>query len=138
MRNSFRLTFISIGLLSLSSNVAQAVIWEGFRLRTPFTYGHYKLVPPEGDIINGIFIPGGTAIGHNTLAMARKESIFGKDVDIFRPERFLECSEAQKIEMERTLDMAFGGGRWMCAGKVVALMELNKVFFEVCHSYNNY
>ena len=101
-------------------------------MRCPSTYGFYKSVPPEGDMINGIFIPGGTAIGLNTLALTREESIFGKDVDVFRPERFLECTETKKLEMERALEIVFGGGRWKCAGKTIALMELHKVMFEVC------
>ncbi|KAI1140290.1 cytochrome P450 [Hypoxylon sp. FL0543] len=109
----------------------QAVILEGLRMRFPVTYGHYKQTPPEGDTINGVFIPGGTAIGHNALALMRTESIFGDDVDTFRPERFLECDEEKKAEMERAMDIVFGNGRWVCAGKPIAFMELNKVFFEV-------
>lgn len=110
---------------------SQAVIQEGFRMRPPIIYGHYKVVPPEGDTFNGFFIPGGTGIGHNTMAMMRSEKIFGKDVDVFRPERFLECSQGERDEMERTIDLVFGMGRWMCAGKTVAQTELQKVYFEV-------
>ncbi|KAI0377263.1 cytochrome P450 [Hypomontagnella monticulosa] len=114
----------------------QAVILEGLRMRFPTTYGHYKQVPPEGDTINGIFLPGGTAIGHNSIALSRTESIFGEDVDVFRPERFLECDDKKKVERERAIDTAFGQGRWMCAGKPVAFMELNKVFFELLRAFD--
>ncbi len=109
----------------------QAVIWEGYRIKCPGIAGNYKIVPPEGDTISGFYVPGGTAVGHNMVALTRKEAIFGHDVDVFRPERFLECSEESKLEMDRALDMTFGGGRWMCAGKAIAVMELNKGFFEV-------
>jgi cytochrome P450 len=109
----------------------QAVIWEGFRMKTPVTWGHYKVVPPGGDTINGLFIPGGTAIGHNSLALARRKDIWGDDAAVFRPERWVECSADKKMEMDRAVEIVFGGGRWMCAGKSVAIMELNKVFFEV-------
>lgn len=64
----------------------------------------------------------------------RQERIFGSDVQLFRPERFLECSEDKKTEMSRTVDLVFGYGRWMCAGKTLALVELNKIFFEVCRA----
>lgn len=50
---------------------------------------------------------------------------------MFRPERFLECDEAKKVEMERAIDIIFGGGRWMCAGKTIAFYEFSKVYFEV-------
>ncbi|KAK3339848.1 cytochrome P450 [Lasiosphaeria hispida] len=110
----------------------QAVVWEGFRIRAPVNYGHYKSVPPVGDTIQGVFLPGGTTIGHNSLALTRNASVFGQDVEIFRPERFLEpeCDAEKRAYRVRSLDIIFGGGRWTCSGKQVALFELNKVIFE--------
>jgi cytochrome P450 len=61
----------------------------------------------------------------------RRQSTFGNDVNEFRPERFLECHKDKKTEMEHAISTAFGGGRWMCAGRNVAEMELNKLIFEV-------
>jgi cytochrome P450 len=100
-------------------------------MKHPMVYGFFKSVPPEGDTIDGCFIPPGTAIGINMAALTRNEDIFGNDVDIFRPERFLDAPEEKRREMERAVDAGFGGGRWQCAGRPVALMELNKVIFEV-------
>jgi len=116
----------------------QAVIWEGFRIRSPVNFGHYKAVPPEGDTIQGVFLPGGTSVGHNILALTRNASVFGQDVDIFRPERFLEpeCDAEKRSYRLKSLDIVFGGGRWMCAGKQVALFELNKVLFELMRMFD--
>jgi cytochrome P450 len=100
-------------------------------MRLPTTYGHYNQVPPEGNTINGIFSPGGTAIGDDSIAMLPSEAIFDEDVDIFRPERFLECSDDKRLKMERMIDLVFGTGRWLCAGKSVVWMEMNKVHFKV-------
>ncbi|KAI0853287.1 cytochrome P450 monooxygenase [Daldinia vernicosa] len=108
----------------------KAIILEGIRMRSPAPYGHYKKTPPEGDVINGIFIPGGTAIGHNSIAMTRSKAIFGEDVEVFRPERFLEGDEKTKAERAFTIDIIFGNGRWTCAGKPIVMIELHKVFFE--------
>ncbi len=41
----------------------QACIKEGLRLFPPVTGLLTKLVPPEGDTIDGVFLPGGTDIG---------------------------------------------------------------------------
>jgi cytochrome P450 len=41
----------------------QACIKEALRLWPPVTGLLQKVVPPEGDTFNGIFIPGGTFIG---------------------------------------------------------------------------
>jgi cytochrome P450 len=106
-------------------------------MRPPAVFGQYKIVPPEGDTINGIFLPGGTAIGHNAIAMMRSETVFGEDTEVFRPERFTEASESKRLEMERTVDLLFGIGRWMCAGKTLALVELNKIYFEVRYDARN-
>lgn len=57
--------------------------------------------------------------------------VFGADAEVFRPERFLECDDKQKTYMLRTIDLIFGHGRWLCLGKPLAVMELNKIFVEV-------
>jgi cytochrome P450 len=41
----------------------QACIKEALRLWPPVTGLLQKVVPPEGDKFNGVFIPGGTFIG---------------------------------------------------------------------------
>lgn len=56
---------------------------------------------------------------------------WGDDADIFRPERFSETDEDTRVNRERLTDLAFGYGRFGCAGKPLAFLELHKVFFEV-------
>ena len=80
-------------------------------------------------------MPAGTAIGHNLFGLMRSEAVFGSDVHIYRPERFLECEASKKDEMERTVELAFGSGRWMCSGKHVAFIQLHKVLFEILRSF---
>jgi cytochrome P450 len=90
-----------------------------------------KEVPPEGDTIHGHFVPGGTRIGTAALALQRSKDMFGVDVDVFRPERWLNIDADKKREMVQIVDMVFGYGRWGCAGKPVAFIELNKIYIEV-------
>ena len=98
----------------------------------PGTAGAFsKVVPPQGEVVQGKFIPGGTLIAMNVPAMLRSAELFGSDANLFRPERWLEASEAKQGEMERQVEMMFGHGRLMCAGKPIAFMELFKTFFEV-------
>ncbi|KAJ4417557.1 hypothetical protein N0V82_006116 [Gnomoniopsis sp. IMI 355080] len=109
----------------------QAVIYEGLRMRPPGPVVFGKVVPPQGDVIDGKFIPGGTVIASANAPMMRAHCYWGPDSDLFRPERFLEVDDQQRATLERIVDMAFGYGRLKCAGQPVAFMELNKVFFEV-------
>ncbi|KAK1654392.1 cytochrome P450 [Colletotrichum phormii] len=109
----------------------QAVIKEGLRVFPPVAGLMAKQVPPEGDTWNGAFIPGGTRIGWSAWAMFRRQDVFGDDADEFRPERWLAGEGKRLREMEATIELVFSYGRYQCLGRPVALMELNKVFFEL-------
>jgi len=112
----------------------QAVIKEGLRIFPPVTGLMTKDVPPTGDTYGDIVIPPGTKIGYSAFGLFRERAIWGDDVDVFRPERWLSGSEEKTREREATLELVFGYGRWQCLGKNVALIELNKVYVEVCVS----
>ncbi|KAK4464567.1 putative cytochrome P450 E-class, group IV [Cladorrhinum samala] len=120
----------------------QGVILEGLRLHPPFTGIPSKVVPPQGDTIDGKFVPGGTRISPSHWAIGRHKGVFGEDADLFRPERWVPTENAgseekEKLaEMRRVAEMAFGYGRWGCAGKVIAFMELNKVFVELLRRFD--
>lgn len=112
----------------------QAVIYEGLRMNPAFSGQLGKRTPPGGETLpNGVFIPGGVDIAHSTLSMQRLPEVFGNDVDVFRPERWLEAEAdpARKTLMTRAVDLNFGYGRWVCIGKHIAMMELNKIYVEV-------
>lgn len=110
---------------------SKAFIWESLRYRPPVALLFPKVVPPEGDHLEGQFVPGGTKIAFDSWSFGRRTDIYGDDAGVFRPERFLEASPEKRVEMEKTTELMFGFGRYMCAGKVFAFMELNKVFVEV-------
>ncbi len=97
----------------------------------PAISGFPKKVPPEGDMICGVFVPGGTDIFVNFMSFARTKEVFGEDADIFRPERFLECDAREKVELTKSVDMVFGHGRWKCLGKTFVWIEMNKLFVQV-------
>jgi cytochrome P450 len=115
----------------------QAVIKEGLRIFPPATGLGSKLVPPGGDTINGVFLPGGTKVGANYWALMRRTDIFGTDATAFRPERWLEASPEQLAKMEKVQELVWGYGKYVCLGRSVALMELNKILIEVsCRTVN--
>ncbi|KAF2224920.1 cytochrome P450 [Elsinoe ampelina] len=114
----------------------QACIKEGLRMYPPVTGLLAKQVPPDGATIDGKFAPPGTWIGQNSWGMQRRKDIYGVDVDVFRPERWLpkDNSEAEKVRVGRmteTVGLVFGYGRFGCLGRGVATMELNKGLIEV-------
>ncbi|EFQ26012.1 cytochrome P450 [Colletotrichum graminicola] len=137
---------VDSGLVSSSTTITyeqgkklpylQAVIYEAIRVRPPgLYYGHFKSVPPGGDTVDGVFLPGSTAISRSLIGMMMSTEIFGSDAEIFRPERFLEVDAAKRVELERVVELAFGHGRWMCAGKHVAFTQLTKAIFELLRAF---
>ncbi|KAK4205541.1 putative cytochrome P450 E-class, group I [Triangularia verruculosa] len=114
----------------------QAVIYEALRMQPPIAALLLKEVPPQGDYINGQFIPGGTRVGQNTIAILRDKPLWGEDSDVFRPERWLMTDAARKKKMIDTVEMIFGYGRWVCLGKPMAFMEMNKATVELLRRFD--
>ena len=48
-------------------------------------------------------MPGGTTVGVNAWVIHRNTEIFGKDIDVFRPERWLEAEGGQLEAMKKNL-----------------------------------
>ncbi|KAI0025220.1 cytochrome P450 [Xylariomycetidae sp. FL0641] len=118
----------------------QAVIYEGLRIR-PVTAAIFPKTVPEGPgaatVVAGHPLPPGTDVGWNIAAVLRSRARFGADADVFRPERLLELpDERARADMQRDIELTFGYGRWMCGGKPIALMELNKVYFELFREFD--
>ena len=109
----------------------QACILEGLRKHPPLTQLRERMVPPEGDDFCGYRIPGGTYIGLNAWG-TQLNKVFGEDPEIFRPERWINQDPDRLRAMKRTHGLIFGHGSTKCLGMPIAIIELNKIFFEVC------
>lgn len=108
-----------------------AVLKETFRMHPATAWAPERVVPVGGHTIAGERIPAGTVVGISAWVIHRDPSIFGEDVDTFRPERWLAESEDKegldKIkDMERHL-LHFGVGPYTCIGRNIALMEIYRV-----------
>lgn len=111
-----------------------AIIRESLRWLSPAIDMSPKVVPPEGDVWNGVHIPGGTHVGWNAMCIMRDPEVWGEDSEEFRPERWLEAvSDPDKLrDMETVVELNFAGSsRYECLGRTVALVEIRKVLFEV-------
>ncbi|KAF9767390.1 hypothetical protein IL306_000060 [Fusarium sp. DS 682] len=114
----------------------QAVVREGLRMWPPVAGLGFKQVPPDGDTINGFFVPGGTQVGQGFYTVGRSRLVWGEDADVFRPERWLLAEEDTLRDMIAALDTHFGHGKYSCLGKPIALMEIHKAVFELFKRYD--
>ncbi|CAN9270111.1 unnamed protein product [Alternaria alternata] len=116
----------------------QAIIYEGLRMRPPILGLFPKIVPlDESPIFHEKLLPPGTAVCMNMSSMLQSTALFGADADVFRPERFTEADEETRRQMELDVEMVFGYGGWVCAGKNIAMMDIAKVVFEVYSCMHN-
>ena len=127
---------ISHPVVSNSEAVAlpylQACIKEGLRLWQPLNGIQTKISPAEPVTINGVYIPGHTQVALSQHNMMRRKDLFGMDAEVFRPERWIDGEKEVIKGYERVWELSFASGRFTCLGKGVALMEVGKVFVEVC------
>ncbi len=82
--------------------------------------------------MNGYGLPSGTQVGTKRRSIQRSKEVYGPDADGFRPERWLEVSDPDKLKaMTAVWDLNFGSGKFYCLGRTLAIMELGKIFVEV-------
>lgn len=121
-----------------------ACILEAFRIHPAPGLLLERIVPAEGSEICGERVKGGTVVGCSAWVLHRRPEVFGEDVELFRPERWLVGgminddgesmlgAEGVKREEDRIKEMKgcllqFGMGARTCIGKNISLLEVYKV-----------
>ncbi|KAI1337076.1 cytochrome P450 [Xylariaceae sp. FL0016] len=113
-----------------------ACVKEAFRMHPAAGLPLERIVPEPGVEIAGHFVKGGTIVGCSAWIIHRRPEIWGADVDVYRPERWLVDEEADKegrAEQERKIKemngymFQFGMGSRTCIGKNISLLEIYKV-----------
>ncbi|KAI9840563.1 MAG: hypothetical protein M1837_001543 [Sclerophora amabilis] len=103
-----------------------ACIKESFRLHPAAGLPLERITPPGGAEIGGERIPEGTIVGCSAWVIHRRPEIFGEDVDVYRPERWIDNSAEKLKEMNGTM-FQFGMGARTCIGKNISLLEIYKL-----------
>lgn len=119
-----------------------AVIKEAFRLHPAVGLLLERIVPPGGLQLpnGGPFLPAGTIVGANPWIIHR-HPVFGKDVESFVPERWLQAASESSTEfMTRKQQMlrasfTFGAGPRTCIGKNISLLEIYKLIPSLLLTY---
>lgn len=88
-----------------------------------------RQIDTDGVEVQGRWIPKGTEIGASPYAISHDRNLYGEDVDVFRPERYLEDPEwAAKVARH---EFIFGYGPRNCIGKYLSNIVLAKAIVEV-------
>lgn len=116
---------------SLKLPYLKASIWEAIRLFPPLFGLKSKCAPQGGETFKGVYFPEGSEVCICDDALMRRPEVFGEDINLYRPERFLEGDDTLQMKRFRAVEVVFGSGRFLCLGRHIASMELNKAVFEV-------
>jgi cytochrome P450 len=110
-----------------------ACVKEAFRLHPAAGLPLERIVPEPGMEICGHFVKGGTIVGCSAWIIHMNKEVFGEDVEVYRPERWLvdetkvrEKEEQRIKEMNGTM-FQFGMGSRTCIGKNISLLEVYKL-----------
>ncbi|RVX68754.1 hypothetical protein B0A52_07640 [Exophiala mesophila] len=104
------LTEIISNTRALDLPYLNAVVKEALRYHPAATGLMPRKVGPQGDMHKGMYLPPGTEIGFCAWNVYRKNTVYGADADVFRPERWLEADEETLARMEKSHELVFGYG----------------------------
>jgi cytochrome P450 len=79
----------------------QACMREALRMHPAVGQLLERIVPDGGATIDGVFLPAGTIVGMNPWVAARDKAVFGRDADVFRPERWIDADDKTLRLMDR-------------------------------------
>ena len=87
-----------------------ACINEGLRMHSTSSLGLPRIVPEGGMTILGHFFPEGTVVSVPSYTIHRDTSIWGEDVEEYRPERWFERDPA---DIQKTFNPFSVGPRFV-------------------------
>ncbi|KAH7410197.1 pisatin demethylase [Phaeosphaeria sp. MPI-PUGE-AT-0046c] len=112
-----------------------AVINESLRTHPATGLPLERIVPSCGVNIEGKILPAGTNVGCNAWVLHLDEKIWGPKPKHWIPERWIDATQAQKLEMKNSL-FSFGAGARTCIGKNISYLEMYKLVPAVLREFD--
>ncbi|KAJ9603054.1 hypothetical protein H2200_012349 [Cladophialophora chaetospira] len=128
--------------LALKMPYLDAVIQESYRQFGAPANNLERLVGESGlTLPNGVHLPPGTVVCMNAASMSMLPDVFGKDVRVFNPDRWMQQSgesaedfHERRWSMQRAM-IVFGHGSRSCIGKNIVQLELYKLWATLLRIY---
>ncbi|KAI0341082.1 cytochrome P450 [Trametopsis cervina] len=111
-----------------------AVINEALRLGTPFYVP--RIVPPQGTVIDGKNIPGGTVVALAAYSQQVAEENFYPHPLTFDPQRWLDNNEGSKYVTNKSAMTPFSSGPYVCVAKKFAVQEMRHVLARLVLTFD--
>lgn len=107
----------------------ESVLRETLRVYPPAPSPMPRVVPVEGLKIENVEYPPGTIISAQPYSLHRDQELF-EDPEVFRPQRWMEATEDQKVRMLKAF-IPFSAGQRGCIGRGVAWMHMEKTLARI-------
>ncbi|KAF4624126.1 hypothetical protein G7Y89_g14047 [Cudoniella acicularis] len=120
---------------SLELTPEKAAYLESLRLYPSYSPPMERIVPSQGIEAGGYHIPAGNIVSVPQYMAHRDVSIFGEDIEVFRPERWFEADESSLRRMENNF-LAFGKGTGVCVGRDLAMLEIRSCLFGLLQRFD--
>ncbi|KAK4643661.1 hypothetical protein QC761_406210 [Podospora bellae-mahoneyi] len=104
-----------------------ACVKEAFRLHPAPGLPMERIVPEPGLEIAGHWVRGGTIVGCNAWVLHRDKKVWGEDAEEFRPERWVDETDGERLKGMNGCMLQFGMGSRTCIGKNISLLEIYKL-----------
>ncbi|VDB83269.1 unnamed protein product [Peniophora sp. CBMAI 1063] len=139
LRNELRSAFPSRDDVSIQAlddlAYLDAVVTESLRLGSPFP-GLPRVVPDQGHVIDGVYVPGGTIVGVPAYAQEVAEENFWPEPKAYKPERWLPGGLGPGSRACKAAIMTFSYGPFGCLGKALAIQELKLLIAQLLLTYD--
>ncbi|KAK0434863.1 cytochrome P450 monooxygenase [Desarmillaria tabescens] len=109
-----------------------ACINEGLRLHSTSALGLPRVVPNSGMMILGKYFPPGTVVSVPSYTIHRDPTVWGDDVEEYRPERWFECDSAAILKTFNP----FSVGPRACVGRNLATLELHIIIASILKRFH--
>ncbi|KAI8631877.1 averantin oxidoreductase [Xylariaceae sp. FL1651] len=116
---------INIGRLN-NCKYLLACVEEALRIYPPSSQPHHRIVPPNGAVINGEFVPGGTSVGIPIYA-ACNSPLNWTQPEAFIPERWIADKDSIFFGDKKEAAQPFSYGPRNCIGRNLAYAEIKLV-----------
>ncbi|KAE8361745.1 cytochrome P450 [Aspergillus caelatus] len=100
----------------------QAVISEGLRIYPPGSQGFPRNTPPQGIVVNGIYVPGNVEVYTSAWTVTHDARYF-HDPYTFKPERWLDPNCTDNKEASQPFSLGPRG----CLGRNFAIVEMSLI-----------
>lgn len=107
-----------------------ATMKESFRMTPVFQLPLPRIIPATGQTLAGQEIPGGTIVSSVNYCVGHNEFIWGDDVEVFDPVRWIKGERA-----DPNMILAFGAGHRACIGRNMAMMSMWLVSATLLRNY---